>query len=276
MTMNTSKKRQQAGFTLIEIALVLTISAALIIFGYRQYLQFAADANITKILYNVDTLAQAAADYYWANCGWQVNPQNASTIPGTLNPNSVPTPPNPYPINIKNDFTKNGYLPAPLSLVPNNIVNDTGLGYGYFVQFNETLTPLTTLVCGDVACTVANQHQQQIGTTVYWGIQVSVQLEDPANAPAYKQLLVADCISELDPSDPRKESVLPCDQAPSNASHYLVFQRLPSQPTNAPRSPISQNRAALQMFNQPYTTYPITTLTSTSHNPEYQYFLCTG
>lgn len=260
-------RKSELGLSLIELMLVFAIASAVIIMSLKQYEVFRSDKDLRQVLYNVDMLAQGAANYYWANCNGQYNPANNTFIPGTLNPVNPTTPPNPYPINITVDLQQKGYLPAQLNLLNNSIV--TGAA-SYVVQFNEAPpTPRTILACDDAACTTSSQ--KQIGTNINWRIQISVKLRDVTKAQVYRNLFGAECLSNLSGT-----TVLPCTSAPAGANQYLVFTRPPAFATPRSSSVLNQNQPNLDLFNQQYRVNPITSLTSGDHSVEYQYFLCSG
>lgn len=260
---NGAQQTKQLGVTLVEVMLVLAVGAMIWVISVQQYNMFKSDKDIRQIQYNVDMLAQAAADYYWANCNGTFNPGINTITPGTLNPNN-PTPPgNPYPLIIASDLTNKGYLPASLSLAANSIASN------YAVQMDNKMYAKTQVSCDDAAC--SSSSPKTIGTIVSWTIQVSVKLRDTSKAQTYKNLLQADCLSEISGG-----TVLPCTSAPANSKTYAVFLRSPAFPTPLSKSALNQNRAKLSVFNQQYTVKAITNLTTGNHPANYQYYLCTG
>lgn len=261
-------QRAQNGLTLVEALLAFVVVAVLVMAGTRQYQVHVRDKEVREILYNVDVLAQAAANFYWANCGAQYDPPSHSYTVGRLHPNSAPT--NPFVLNIQTDLINSGYMPAAANLSKGNFIVPAGNGQ-YSVQFNQASSPRMILACNDAACTTSSQ--QQIGTNIFWRIQVSVRVSNIARATYYRDLTGATCVSN---AGAPAGSILPCATAPAGANTFLVFERAPAFPTPTSRSALTQNNTSLHLFNQPYTTFPITHLTTNSHSPEYQYFLCSG
>jgi hypothetical protein len=253
-------KRRYEGITLLEAVLVLAVGASIILFSFRQYESFREDADVLQLKTNVDQLFQAAAGYYQANC-----PQ------GKLLDPTIAT--NPKAIDITNDLITPGYLEASFP-TPNPLVDSTGPGSGYVVQFNEYTMPRTIPVCADPpACDISTP--QQIGTIVMWQIQVSVLMKNtsPGQLAEFQNYLEADCLSK---NTGPGGTVLPCSTNPTG--NYVVWQRLPSFATsnwNA-ESTYWPSIPFLNQFKQMYTTNPITDLTGQSHTPEYQYFYCSS
>lgn len=264
--------QKQLGLSLIELSLVLVIASAIMFMSVNQYYSYQRDSERQTVLYNVDILSQAAANYYWANCNQQFNPALNSYVPGTLNPANAFAPADgaSLVLNIANDLIQPGYMPSQASLHPNSIVNSAGGGNGYVVQLNRKDIQKTMTVCADASCSTTTS--QATGTLVTWQIQISVQLRDPTKAQVYKDALAADCVSQAGAGG----SVTPCANAPNGANSYVVFLRAPALPVPSSRSALNQNEANLYMFNQQNNVYSITYLTSGNHSPEYQYFTCGG
>lgn len=257
--------KKQRGITLIEVLLVFAVASAIVVMSVKQYEMFRSDKDIQQVRYNVDMLAQAAANYYWVNCRGQMDPNTNKIVPGTLSPYNAtpPSPGTPFLINTTTDLINTGYLKVPLTLGGNPYVTD------YVVQFNETLIKQYRLGCDDADCNTSSQ--KQIGTLVSFQIQISVLLSDPTKADAYKNILGANCLSSLSGT-----TVLPCSQAPATANTYAVFERSAAYPTPAASSALSGNQVNIQAFSQQQTVNPIGNLLSSDHTTEYQYFLCSG
>ena len=279
-------KSKNAGFSLIEIMLVLAIAAALIVLSMRQYQTYKLDADLQEVKYNVDMLAQAASRFYYMNCGSQTT--TTGNIPGKLHPDSVPA--NPFGLDISTDLQKTGILTAP---VPAN-----RLVTSYLVQLNE-VTPYnkTTTTCADPACTTTTSTV--IGTVIDWQIQIGVLFKDPTLAQnVYAGYLGSSCVSTLKSNG----TTVPCDQVAgynfncqllrflasvlqglpicaifqaqadsngcpptNNAASYnntVVFVRSPSFPILQPQGGTGSAAPLATMFNQPYNTNPITNLTT--------------
>jgi len=253
---------REFGMTLIEVLLVLAIAMSILVMSLRQYYSYRLDADMMQLSFNVNTLFEAAAAYYQANCG-----------PGKqLDPNV--TTATRKPLNITTDLINAGYLASNFP-IPNPLVDGTAPGSGYVVQFNEYTMPRMQPVCSDPPdCTTSTPIQ--VGTIIIWKIQVAVATNNMtavrlANTQAFLQ---ADCVSTVSGSPPM--SAL-CSTNPTTGT-YLVFERLPSFVNSdlRARSPDWLSMPLLKQFNQMYTTNPITDLTNQSHTPEYQYYYCNG
>lgn len=253
-------KRVNQGVTLVEMLLVLTIAGIILLLSLEQYKTWSLDAEISELNNNVDLLFLAAAGYYHANCNQG----------GALDP-TIAT--NPQPINITTQLITPGFLSASFP-APNPLVDSTGPGGGYIVQYNEFLIPRYMPVCTDPpACTTSTP--EQIGTTVIWQIQVAVLMKNTSSGALSANLnyLQGQCLSTTGSGG----TVVPCS-ATNPTGNYVVFQRLPSYPSSQwnSGSPYWLSDPLLQQFNQMYTTNPMSDLTNQSHTPEYQYFYCSG
>ena len=263
---NVQQLNKQRGLSLIEVMLAFAVIATIFVMALKQYNMFSNDKDVQQVQYNVDLLAQAAANYYWVNCRGQYDPVSQTIIPGTLSPYNA-TPPvvgTPFLINTTNDLINTGFLKSPLTTTNNHYVTS------YIVQFNEN--PLITqsrLACDDADCNTSSL--KQIGTLVSFDIQISAQIRDTTKATAYKNLLGADCLSSLSGS-----TVLPCKSAPAGANTYVVFIRKPALPTPSVNAPLNLERTNIQAFSQQQTVNSIGSLIKGNHVPEYQYFLCSG
>lgn len=219
--------RRLQGVTLLEVLLVLAISVAILLFSVRQYQLFVFDRNIQQVRYNVDTIFQAMRGYYGANCTSQQTEQL-------------------LPINIKTDLINGHFLVTPLQI--NQFVYNTGNDWttGYITQFNISTSTR-------YSCTNGNCTTQPIGTAVIWVAQVAVKLNpeiaNSSNAPAFLAALGGDCLSGLSGS-----TVAPCGT--SSQTDYVVWQRIPSYPSQGTQTDYWVTNPVVTQFNQMYTTYP--------------------
>lgn len=256
-------KGQEQGVTLLEVLLVIAIALSIIVLSLRQYYGFRVQTDMLRVRTNVDILLQAAAGYYQANC------PKGNLLDPTIATGMV------KPLNITTDLINSGYL-SPTFPQPIPLVDSTGPGGGYIVQFNQYTMPRTQLVCSDPpTCTPALATPAQIGTIVIWKIQVAVLMRNIsatqlANA---KNIIGADCLSNATGTPPMS-SLCSAHQT----GNYLVFERLPSYVTSNPdsQSDLWLTTPITKQFVQMYTTNPITDLTNQSHTPEYQYYYCSG
>ena len=296
--MNAYRKKY-LGITLLELMLVLAIASLFIVMGYNQYASYKRDTDLRAILLNVDAISQAAARFYYANCG---NQQMYTTfLPGRLSPLNSSPPSNPYPINVALDLVAPGYLTLPIA--PNPLVKNIGPGHGYTVQFNQKISDRMTTTCADPPdCTTT--QQVKIGTNVDWQIQIGVILNNASMGKQYAAYLQATCLSTLNTGTNTTVACsnvanfnslclflrsMPANQlavllanmygCPPNANlnnynNYMVFIRSPSFPAIHPQEGLWGSKSSVYLFKQNFEVAPITTLTTTSHSPEYQYFLC--
>jgi hypothetical protein len=256
-----ASKRQVTGIGLLESLLALAIGMTIFVLSLRQYYSYRETADMQGVQSNVDTLFLAAAGYYQANC-----PQ------GKLLDPTIATGP-VKAINITNDFINAGYLASSFP-TPNPLVDSTGPGGGYVVQFNQYTAPRMKSVCSNPpSCTLSTPAQ--IGTIVIWKIQVAVLMKNTSAAMLAndQNYLAADCLSTVSGSP--ATSALCSANTPGN---YLVFERLPSFVTSNPdaQSELWLSSPSLKQYNQMYTTNPVSDLTNQSHTPEYQYYYCSG
>ena len=194
-------RRQHAGFNLVEILLVLVISAGVFFLGMQLYLSMRKDADARQVQANVDAIFQAMSNYYRVNCYGQTK-ADLSVIPGTLNPAYVPSPPTLRPINITTELIQPGFLAAN-ALVQTPIVNAIGAPgstKGYVAQFNKKTSTRRVCTAGTGAANSPTCTQSVVvGTVIEWQAQVAVQLDTtPATTPGpYLGMLAGDCLSRL-------------------------------------------------------------------------------
>lgn len=62
------RRNSQAGISLLEILLVLTVAALIFVLSIRQYSQFLWSRDVAQIQQSVTQLLQAVNVYYYANC----------------------------------------------------------------------------------------------------------------------------------------------------------------------------------------------------------------
>jgi len=259
-------KRHNEGVTIFETLLALTIGMSILLIGLNLYQSFQKNSAIMQLNTNIDTLFQAAVNYYQANCpkGGKLDPAN---VTGTVKL-----------LNITTDLITPGYLVSTFP-TPNPLVNASGPGSGYIVQFNEYTAPRYQQTCSNPpSCTVTTSTQ--IGTAVIWKIQVAVLMTttDATLLQDYENYLIADCLSN---NTGTGGSVPLCKTNPTG--NYLVFERLPSAATSSMTAQLLNSQSSLWMtnpllkqFNQQYTTNPMSDVTNQGHTTEYQYFYCSG
>lgn len=280
--MLTMKSRQR-GLTLLEAILAITIAGAIIVMGLRQYQSLQRENYLRQINANVDAIFQAAAYYYYANCKG-----------GTLD--ILNNPPTTRVININSDLITPRYL---LMTIPSNpLISGTGVA-GYLVQFNQATSARN--VCTSTGCATSTQ----IGTNVIWRIQVSALLRDSTMSSSYQRITNADCVTSIMAGGSVAScanaasfasacqflltptgipiidfifswfaSLIGCNNNINNYNNYLTWERLPSMASPNSTADTWVTMPIVKQFKQMYETNPITNLTNTSHNPEYQYFQC--
>lgn len=261
-------KKNAAGFTLLEVILVLVISALLFVLGYKFYLSIRSDADISQVQYNVDRIFSSAAEYYQANCRQQLDPLTGN--PGATNPTAVLDPVNspvsPVAVTVSALRTA-GFLQATLPI--NRLINPATINGGYVVQFNQT--PLSS------PSTDVRFAGVKIGNIIYWNIQVSVAIRSTTPL-AIVRMLGADCASNLAASG---NTVNPCNSgiAVSTAQTvYAVWERAPSYAAPNAEANTWMGNAQVRSFNQLYTNSNIVNgqpgPSGTQAN--YQNYLCGG
>lgn len=266
------KRRQsQLGVTLLEILLVITIGAFLLILGIRQYLAFRTQSDAERIIANVDAIFLAMGHYYKAQCYGKIKDDEFK--PGKLYPTSSSYQDH-IAIDIRNDLIEDNYLNVTLPIVA--LVNSSGIGTnGYVAQFNmDDSQSRKVCVEGDNANgpnSSGCEKTKKIGKIVTGVIQVSVNMKDAATAQTYLKYLGADCLSNA-----TGNYVEPCGSS-SGSGTYLVWQRLPS--FASPRSQSGQvtSNATMEQFRQMYTTYPVNYLLGSGGEDsggDTQYFVC--
>ncbi len=282
--MRVNRSKLPKGMTLLEIMLVTTIGAALLVGSFKMYQSMEIENNLEQVQYNVDVLFQSLAGYYHANCYGQgdITSTGAPTSPGTLNPKVSPAPVSPKPIDIIGDLVNPGYLAKwPLVNVP--LLDNTNVAETYVVQFNEAppITPIQVNACvildPSKPCvsqlsTVAALNNlpsaaPNISQTIVWKAQVAVKLADPDAAAAFAGRLSADCTSDLSGS-----TVSPCSAG--TPGPYLVWERLPSFASPETRSSFWISMPLLKQFNLQYTHDQMYELQNS--NAGTQNYLCGG
>lgn len=253
-------KQRQRGVSLLELMLALAVASLLIVLGLRMYQSFTVDQEAMQLQANVNTLFLAAGNYYRANCIQYKDSTGTVTKAGALDP-SVTTSDVAVPVST---LVSSGFLNQ-WSPPPNSLVDTSDPTTEYIVQFNLISAPRNQCTVG----TGINQCTQtvQVGTWNNRQIQVSVHMK---NASMYQSMLGADCTSTV--SSGGKVSACSAD-APGN---YLVWTRLSNFAAPEITTDFWPSSPSLEQFNQMYTTYPITTLTSGYIDVNTQYFLCGG
>lgn len=239
----SKQSRSQEGVTLLEVMLALAIGSSIVMLGVKHYKTVKVDSDTHQLVYNVDQIFQAAAEYYQANCRRQVSPTTGAVVgtAGTLDPDYTPAPTNPYSVTVASLISE-GYLTAALPLNP--LVNNAGTNGGYFVQFNRVSPDADRTVTAYTGDTV------KLGRIIVWRIQVAVELRNAATAETFRQMLGADCLS-----GPGSNGIEPCSSGvPGN---YAVWERLPSLAVPNSNSNYWMTNAAVKQFNQLYQTLPM-------------------
>lgn len=256
--------KRNAGYTLLEIILVLTISGSAFIVGMRMYYTFKADNDARQVNANVDAIFNALSGYYRTNCYGNTQP-NGTFVPGTLNPSAVPPPGALKSINIQVDLVTPGYFRGVLVQTP--IVNASGSGLnGYVAQFNRLIYNQTTCTQGTgmANCTATTVTAQIIS----WQAQVAVQMNNTATARQMLGVLGADCLSSQ-----AGATVLPCNLSGNNGT-FVVWERTVANASKQGGSTYWGTLPTVKQFTQMYTLNPVTNQTSTSGASGTQFILC--
>lgn len=250
-------RKHQLGVTLLEILLALAIGAAVILMGIKQYQQYQTQQYMAQLQFNVDQLFQGLGFYY----------QNYCSI---LNPSTTT-----YLLNVHADLEVPGYLST--NWQPYNpLINNTDTTNNYIVQFNLSGNTAPTRYenacwnftgnASDLNCTTPQATQASV---FLWRTQVAIEFPSTADMDTYKNLLNADCISDLSSS-----GVTPCDSSPPSG-HYLVWERLPSFSAPNSSSGLWPATHVLQEFNLQYTHDQMYELQNSSYAAT-QNYMCGG
>lgn len=234
-------KLKTAGFTLLEIMLVLVIAASLLMLGYKFYLSIKSDADVRQIQYNVDRVFAAASEYYQANCRQQVSADPsgpAPTLTATLDPANSPS--SPYAVTVSALRTA-GFLDATLPI--NRLIDTSTLNGGYIVQFNEAPAN-DKLVNG-----------KKTGNIYIWTIQVAVAVRTPPGGSplAIVRLLGADCAGNVGAVAGTVNSCNSGIPATTGSTVYAVWERLPSYAAPNAEANTWMGNAQVKSFTQLYT-----------------------
>jgi hypothetical protein len=252
-------KKLEAGLTLLEVILVIVIATSLTLLSVKQYQQLRLQSSISQLQANVDQIAAAAARYYYANCSG-----------GTLDPRSTSFKGyGSQVLNITSDLYTPGYLTSYPPLNP--IIAGSTAGSGYIVQLVGTSSTRTT--CATPAGSTTVDCSTPIGTNVNWSIVVAVQLNDSTKAKTYLGSSGANCITNQTGTGATKP-VYTCANAPSASTNYLAWEVLPSMASIKAQSVLWITNPVVKQFKQYNESYSLSYLTSVSHSPEYQYYVC--
>lgn len=221
--MRNNFSNTQGGATLLEVILVLGIIGVVFVMGVNVYRSFQNTFQTQQVIYNVDQLFEAAANYYKANCAaGSISPNQPDFLSPyqAVSTGAVTYPPAAdayYPISIVSVLLANGYLqnwhPA------NPLVDPSGGESGYIVQLNPIVSTAPVPVNACVVITpgtpclpitpanIASPGQaysaaptSTVPTTqaqvVTWVLQVAVKMKPQSKIAAYAALLGADCMSD--------------------------------------------------------------------------------
>lgn len=259
-----SGSQQQIGATLLELMLVIAISALLLAFGLKMYRIYQMTWQIQQLRYNVDQLFQATRDYFRAQCAQgDLAPQPANFLsPYARNSQGMAYPPQAaHPLAIATTLLEQGYLshwqPA------NPLVDASGGEDGYVVQFNpQIFSAIPVNACVVVASGSACHFSPELTTpplaaipasqaaAVYWIMQVAVKINKSSDMAAYLPALGADCVSG-ESSDSSSLTVESCPSS-NETQDYLVWTRAPSAALHK-NSIFSGMLSVLRQMNLQYT-----------------------
>lgn len=232
------------GVTVQEVLLVVAIGAVITVIGLRLNNMLRRQSNVATVQSNVNTLFQAAASFYYANCRRQIDIETGPVAgTGLLDPTDDGTspvaPPNPYPVTSvlgPQNFLKTALFSDP-------IIAD------YVVQYNQ-VTPAPDRVVQTPTGPV------NVGQIIMWRIQVSGQLRPQfvANARQYLALLGGNCLARAK----TPTTITPCSEVgavPVGGTIYVVWERMPSNAVLSSQTGQMLNNARYKMNTQLYTTY---------------------
>lgn len=240
--------KKQHGVTILEILLVLAISAAIITLVLNRYQSWVKDTNVEKVKNNVDMMFLGAMNFYRANCiQYKIGSQTKIA-------------------KLDEDTTRNVYVPDEDEIT--NFIKNWPFPFNplvdsYYLQFNRTSFDRTV--------DFNNAHPPDtynVGTIYLWSILVAVKLNPDYDPEAYRALLGADCLSNM-----AGGTIKSCSA--NQSGNYLVWERLPSGANLALTTQLPNSDVITTQFTQMYTTYPILTLTN-GLMTDSQHYLCGG
>jgi type II secretory pathway pseudopilin PulG len=221
-------KKSKEGYSLVELMLVLVLITTIILLSIQQYEVYKRDGDVEDLKSKIGGIFRAMNNYYKAQCfGQWTNPTTSATnvTPGTLNPNTTPTPAAIVPVNIQTTLANYYYT------IPTSPILDTSVGWnGFLAQYNQYVTTTATI----------------------WAMQVSVKINDTraSELQAFLVLLGGDCLSS---PGPIAGTIIPCtvtNNAPTKA--YVVWQQMPSQIYDPGASPLWASTPQVRSFVQMY------------------------
>lgn len=276
-------KKQNVGFSLLEIMLVLAIGGVILSASIQQYLSYRVHADAMQVKANVEAIFQAMAFYNRAECYGSTD-NSGNVNPGALNPAnpSLSTLPSTLLINITTQLRNAGYLSETIPVSP--LITTSGIGtQGYVAQFNLTLplpdrdmcistnTNTNTFVNNPPNTYYTYKYippnspsctgTMSVGKIVIWRSQVAVNFGTTAKARQYVNLLAGDCLSSVSGG-----TVAPCDVS-GNTGQYIVWERIASNVNSGAVSSYWQTIPVVSQFTQGYRVWPAGAVTP-------QYFLC--
>lgn len=240
--------RNNQGVTLLEVILALSISAMIVLMGFRMYMVYRKQVDVDAVKYNVDVLFQAMTRYFQANCD---KPQFTSPLQPILSVSAV---------TLRNQ----GYLTQ-------NLLQDGLLDYGpaslgqYITQFNQVRVGGTL---PQRMINISPSGSRTMGSIIMWRIQVSVNLADQTSVDAMLGPLGGDCINGAGSS-----YVFPCATPGGGAPRFIAWERLPSLSSSQYNSSMWQIMPTVKQFRQMYTTRPILILLQPG-GASGQYYVC--
>jgi Tfp pilus assembly protein PilE len=229
--------KAQRGVTIFELILIICIAGIIIALSLNQYFVYEKQTEFDNLKANIDIIFRAMQNYHQANCqllqDYSGNPTSSSTN-GLLDPSNTAAFPEGAPAagkSVKIDLA--GYLSRTINQVP--LIDPS---VGYVTQFNLVTQSRTA---------ESINGTKSIGTIYLWKAQVAVKILDVDRITEYKNILGADCISDL-----QSTIVTPCESSPSGGS-YLVWERLPSFASPSSIPPTWLTGPLLKEFKDQYT-----------------------
>jgi hypothetical protein len=229
---------------MLEVVLALAVAGAITIMGFRTYNYYSFDTHVRYLQQNVETLMNAAAMFYQANC--------ASTLATTTSP---------YVLNITSQLVTPGYLSYPWGedkIGP--IVKTSDPTGGFVVQYN--LLPTTSAVMnvdcssGDCSSTTSPKiYPQALVSTLQpllWEIQVSVKVNTNISSAQMTYILGMTGASCLTNSG--SGSTINNCRSPGSAPYtWIAWTQLPSLASPHSLSPHWLRMPSVKQFNLQYT-----------------------
>jgi hypothetical protein len=262
--------RNICGVTLLEIMLVLSIAALLIIMSVNMTKYWLYQNNVQLLKVTVDQLFDAAASYYKANCGITnivVGPASNGPLVGTSSP---------YAISPAALVTA-GYLKSNWNQPVNSLVNTTDPSGGYLVQYNLVSNSAINASCTAPNCIPSNTTFPSGGAStgtykaainnnmsaLVWIIQISVLMANTSTSSMIRigNYLGYSCMT----AEVGTTQTTPCPAIGATPA-WLAWMRLPAFASPGSSTPLYLAMPMVKELNLQYTHDQMYELSAQTYN----------